>query len=177
MYCRGLADCEYFDTTIRKVARVAPATELLRPLASRCAIENALHAPGHITAPCNESRQENSTRVAAGLGCAERFRGFVARSLGIAPRLAICAPFQAVLGPDQQRFGFAELLRRSLFRSGVARRANGLPGVAHLLNGRAGARREREAREHDDCRLANVESHGDFSIDRSNRNPTPSRLG
>ena len=53
VYCRGLADCEYFDTTIRKVARVAAATELLRPLASRCAIENALHAPGHVTAPCD----------------------------------------------------------------------------------------------------------------------------
>src|SRR5688572_1429732 len=107
MYRRGLADCEYFDTTIRKVARVAAATELLRPLASRCAIENALHAPGHVTAPCNEGRQGNSTRVAAGLGCAERFRGFVARRLRIAPRLAIRAPLQAVLSADQQRLGFA----------------------------------------------------------------------
>src|SRR5688572_6537891 len=177
MYRRGLADCEYFAATVRKVARVAATTELLRPLASRCAIENALHAPGHVTAPCDEGRQGNSTRVTAGLGGAERFRSFVARGLGIAPCLAICAPLQTVLGPDQQRFGFAELLRRHLFRSGVARRANGLAGVAHLLNGRAGARREREARDHDKCRHANVESHGDFSIDRSNRNPTPSRPG
>ncbi len=101
LYRCGLADCEYFDATVGKIARVAATTELLRPLASRRAIENALHAPGHVTAPCDEGRQENSTRVAAGLGGAKRFRGFVARRLGVAPRLAIRAPFQAVLGPNQ----------------------------------------------------------------------------
>ena len=47
---------------------------------------------------------------------AERFRGLVARGDGIAPCFAVRAPLQAVLGAIQQRFGFAELLRRRLLR-------------------------------------------------------------
>jgi hypothetical protein len=53
-YGGGLADGEHLDSAIRKVARVAAATQLLRTLTRRRAIENALHAPGHVTAPRND---------------------------------------------------------------------------------------------------------------------------
>ena len=88
----GLADSDYFDAAIRKIARVTATTELLRALPRRGAIENALHAPGHVTAPRDDRRQGNSTRVAAGLGGTERFGSFVPCRDGIAPSFAISAP-------------------------------------------------------------------------------------
>jgi hypothetical protein len=41
------------------------------------------------------------------------------------------------------------------------RGADRLPRIAHLLNGRAGARRERERRD-DDCQHSRAVGHGGF---------------
>jgi hypothetical protein len=49
-----LANSEHFDAAVGKIARVAATTELLRTLPRRGAIENALHAPGYETAPCDD---------------------------------------------------------------------------------------------------------------------------
>ena len=157
-----ISDCEHFDSAVRKIPRVAPTTELLCALTGRGAVENALHAPGHVTAPCNDRRQGGSTRVAAGLGRAERFCSFVAGRDGAAPSFAVSAPFQAVFSAIQQSFGFIQLLRSCFLGTGVARRADGLAGVAHLLNGRAGARSEREGRGHENYPDASDVGHGGF---------------
>jgi hypothetical protein len=50
----GLANSQHFDAAVRKVVRVAATAELLRTLPCRGAIENALHAPGYETAPCDD---------------------------------------------------------------------------------------------------------------------------
>jgi len=50
----GLANSKHFDAAVRKIVRVAAATELVRTLSRRGAIENALHAPGYETAPCDD---------------------------------------------------------------------------------------------------------------------------
>jgi hypothetical protein len=157
-----LTDCKHFDATVGKIPRVAATIELLCALTRRGAVENALHAPGHVTAPCNDRRQGRSTRVAAGLGRAERFCSFVAGRDGVAPSFAVSAPFQAVFRAIQQSFGFVQLLRSGFLGTGVARRADGLAGVAHLLNGRAGTRGERESRDHENSPDASDVSHGGF---------------
>ena len=46
--------------------------------------------------------------------------------------------------------------------TGVTRRPDGLAGIAHLLNGRASARRERERRDHENSPDASRVSHGGF---------------
>ena len=49
-----ITDREHFDATVRKIPRVAATTEILCTLPRRSTVENALHAPGHVTAPCND---------------------------------------------------------------------------------------------------------------------------
>jgi hypothetical protein len=50
----GLTNGKHLDATVRKIVRVAATAKLLRTLPRRGAIENALHAPGYETAPCDE---------------------------------------------------------------------------------------------------------------------------
>jgi hypothetical protein len=101
--------------------------------------------------------------IASGSSRVEGFGGFVVRLDGVAPRIAISPALEVTFRAVQKRFGFLERLRRCSLRASLACRTDCLPGVAHFLNGRAGARRQRNAEQQESERTKRERvGHGGF---------------